>query len=412
MRMHRGGTFHIFAEQELRMLLEARERQAREEVRGQQAQYVLNVNEVEYTQYLVSRYSVDKLQIHFERLHVSSREERIPAERFPVSGFFVRPGESYPKQVITYHMPFEGDENLLRYVPNPRVLSSEEVWIEDGSICFDIIDLYSDPERIKSRAQQVINLVQSQFGYLEKNVADFNSSLPDRFASLVSQRKDELKKQLGVVTSLGVPIKPAESVPSTFRIPDVRRKVTVSLQPPTVGVAQSEPTIGDDVYQAILQVIHDTGKVFERLPSTYAGKEEEDLRDFLILQLTPHFEGSTTGETFNKGGKTDVLIRHENKNAFIAECKFWRGRKAHLETIDQLLSYLTWRDSKTAIVLFVNRKDFSAALNESVAATKEHPNFVRYVGSKEESWHNFELHLLGDMGRLVKLALLAFHLPR
>jgi hypothetical protein len=100
--------------------------------------------------------------------------------------------------------------------------------------------------------------------------------------------------------------------------------------------------------------------VFERLPSTYAGKDEESLRDHLILQLEPRFEYSSTGETFNKSGKTDILVRHQKSNIFVAECKFWGGAKKHFETIDQMLSYLTWRDSKTAIVYFMDTKEMAA----------------------------------------------------
>jgi hypothetical protein len=60
------------------------------------------------------------------------------------------------------------------------------------------------------------------------------------------------------------------------------------------------------------------------------------------------FKGQATGETFNFQGKTDILIRVEGKNVFIAECKFWKGEKALLATLDQLLSYLSWRDTKAA----------------------------------------------------------------
>lgn len=63
--------------------------------------------------------------------------------------------------------------------------------------------------------------------------------------------------------------------------------------------------------------------------------------------------GSATGETFNKKGKTDILLRHAGNNAFVGECKFWKGEKSFLSTIDQLLGYLTWRDSKTAVIMFV-----------------------------------------------------------
>jgi hypothetical protein len=45
------------------------------------------------------------------------------------------------------------------------------------------------------------------------------------------------------------------------------------------------------------------------------------------VQLNGAFKGQATGETFNFQGKTDILIRFEGKNVFIAECKFWKGRE-------------------------------------------------------------------------------------
>ena len=227
----------------------------------------------------------------------------------------------------------------------------------------------------------------------------------------ITTRKEQLVKQIDVATSLGVPVRKSDHVPETFRIPEVRHRV---MPKPSVtkGVGKPEPSIEDDIYQAILQVIHDTGKVFERLPSTYADKDEEALRDHLILQLEPHFEGSTTGETFNKSGKTDILIRHEKSNVFVAECQWWDGPRKHIEKIDQLLSYLTWRDSKTAIICFVNRKDFSNVLKQIAETTQQHSCHIQYTGRNDETWHNFVFHLLGDPDRKIRVAVLAFHLPK
>jgi hypothetical protein len=74
------------------------------------------------------------------------------------------------------------------------------------------------------------------------------------------------------------------------------------------------------------------------------------------------FSGSATGETFNFQGKTDILIQVEGKKIFIAECKFWKGEKSFLATLDQLLSYLSWRDTKAAVIMFNRNADFSAVL--------------------------------------------------
>ena len=253
-------------------------------------------------------------------------------------------------------------------------------------------------------------MIKTQFKNLQINVSDFNQQLAAEIDKAVSVRRDQLSSRLEVVANLGVPIRKSSTVPETFRVPTVRKTI-VPKPMPRSGSGTSEPTLGDDVYREILQVIHDTGKVFERLPGTYSEKSEPDLRDHLVLQLEPRFEGSTTGETFNKSGKTDILIRHENSNIFVAECKFWDGAAAHEKTIDQLLRYLTWRDSKTAVVVFVNRKDFSAVLSNLIVATENHPCFVARTSTTDESWIDFEFHLPDDPDRLIKLAALVFHLP-
>src|SRR6185369_6770399 len=113
-----------------------------------------------------------------------------------------------------------------------------------------------------------------------------------------------------------------------------------------------DPTLDNETYQDILGIIHTLGVAMERHPSTFADRHEQDLRDVFLATLSTHYP-SSTGETFNNRGRTDILVRHEGSNAFVAECKFWSGLKVFHSTIDQLLGYLTWRDSKAAVISFV-----------------------------------------------------------
>lgn len=166
------------------------------------------------------------------------------------------------------------------------------------------------------------------------------------------------------------------------------------------------------IYKSILKYIHNMGRQFERLPSTYDGKEEEALRDHFLTVLEGKFGASATGETFNKKGKTDILLRKDGKNIFIAECKFWKGEKGFLETIDQLLSYLTWRDSKTAIIVFVRNKDFSSVRNTIKQVIRKHPNYLNYVDEEDKTWFNYLFHLKDDPEREIKMAVMLYHLPR
>ena len=130
------------------------------------------------------------------------------------------------------------------------------------------------------------------------------------------------------------------------------------------------------------------------------------------MMLEPNFEGAATGETFNKTGKTDILLRYEGKNVFIAECKFWRGQKNFLDTITQLLGYLTWRDSKAAVIMFVPNKDFTSTLETAKHVISEHQNYIEYKDQIDETWLNYSFHLNGDRNRAVSIAVMLYHMPR
>ncbi|MNY31252.1 hypothetical protein D3C86_1654080 [compost metagenome] len=105
--------------------------------------------------------------------------------------------------------------------------------------------------------------------------------------------------------------------------------------------------------------------------------------------MDPNFElGSAGGETFNTVGKTDISLRYESSVVFIAECKYWKGEKSFLKTIDQLLSYLNWRDSKTAIINFVQNKEFTDVLSKIKLSVKDHPNFLKELGTTDQTWFN------------------------
>lgn len=110
-------------------------------------------------------------------------------------------------------------------------------------------------------------------------------------------------------------------------------------------------------------------------------------------------------------GKTDILIRVEGKNIFIAECKFWKGPKALKSTIDQLLGYLSWRDTKVAILLFNRNKDFSLVLNQIPTVLENHPNFKRQIPQNIETEFRCILHSNTDKNRELVATIMAFDIP-
>lgn len=397
----------IFAEGDFGAAIAGQLAALRDEIEDEPKHKLLNMNEMEYVEYLVQKYSIQPIVFHWDGKYISDKEQMIPAEQFP-SIFNVHAGKSYPKQVITYHIPFAGEADLLKMTPSTRILWSTDVNVSANSISFDIINWRDDSEQISREADDIISKVREQNGHVTREVEQFNESLPDTAQSAVQGRKEKILKQSGVLESLGVPVKKSESTPETFAVPTVKRKVVVKPNAPNVAYSP-EPTLDESLYADILRLCQEAGIEMERHPSIYIDKDEETLRDHFIMVLSPHFD-SVTGETFNKKGKTDILIRHKSANVFVAECKFWAGAKAFKKTIYQALGYLTWRDSKAAILLFVRKKELGPVLAQIEPAAEEHPCYVSTNPQKDEGWFNFNFHLTGDSTRGVRLAVLCFHM--
>lgn len=400
----------LFYEGELRSVLENQKSQLKKEIEEQQQNYLLNANETELIDHFIKKYQIEPIVLLEDQIYASDREEMIPAEQFDNFRFNVTPGNSYKKQVIRYHLPFTGEKDLLKYAPSTRLLWTMDVPVSNSEICYDIIVFNEDPSRIQNAWGEFLKSLKTQVGHSTDDVNSYNSRLEAEITQQINQRKEGLLKKNNLLGSLGVPLKKNPEVPSTFSVPSPKKKVIVSKPNASTTPFTPEPTLDENTYSDILKILYDTGIEIERHPSIYKGKDEETLRDHLLMVLSPHFQ-SVSGETFNKSGKTDILIRHEGKNLFVAECAIWKGAKQFLGKIDQLLSYLTWRDSKTAVIIFVKNKDFANVLNTIEENIPNHPCFLKDIGKQDEGWLRFQFKLAEDESRTVFLSVIVFHFP-
>jgi hypothetical protein len=80
----------------------------------------------------------------------------------------------------------------------------------------------------------------------------------------------------------------------------------------------------------VLRTLGSFARALERLPKTASRFNEVELRDLALFILNSGYEGAARGEVFNGNGKTDILLPWKDRNAFIGECKFWKGPKGAL----------------------------------------------------------------------------------
>jgi hypothetical protein len=405
-------TMKIFGELDLSEVLEAKRQQLVSEIEREQPNALLNLNESDYVKYLIEKYRIEPIKFDFEALQVSESERMVPIEDHPFDSgarYGRRVSAAYPRQVFRFHLPFVGDQELLKCRASQWILWSIDVYGTAVEISFELVNWRNDAESLKGEKDTVLRSLDKQNQFVTSDVVNFNSDLEERARAAIQNRKTIILKRLNTVEALGVPLRKANEVPQTFAVPIAPKQIAIK---PAVGTTPyaPDPTLDNANYQNILSILHDVGVAMERTPSTYAQKQEEDLRDFLLMTLFTHYPNST-GESFNKEGKTDILVRHEGKNIFVGECKFWRGPKGYHDTINQVLRYLTWRDSKAAILLFINNKELNPVLAQIATSTPEHPCFVRLESKKQESWSQFEFRLESDATRNVHLAVMSFHFP-
>ena len=410
MKLYNGNYFDSFAE-ELRISIT-------NEINSQNDAYILNVNVDDYTEHLVEKYSLDTPELHLDKVSVDSIEKDIRGDKFPRYEFRISDtSKTFRKEVFIYHIPYSGNIDLLKLRPNPMSLTSYEATFDSVKHCIliEVVNFYNDSERIINQYNQEVGyLISNNYQYIRNNCFTFNSSLQSIIRNAIENRKQKILQKNSLLSSLGVPIRKKEGVAETFSVPNPKLKEKIIVKPIVHdNNFIPEPALDDRNFQKILKIINDVGKNFERLPSTYKGKSEEDIRDHILLILDPNFElGSAGGETFNKTGKTDILLRYDSSVVFVGECKYWKGEKMFLKTIDQLLGYLTWRNSKVAIINFVQNSELSDVLEKVKASIKTHTNYLKELQANDETWFNYRFHLNGDRNRELDLAIISFHLPK
>jgi hypothetical protein len=184
----------------------------------------------------------------------------------------------------------------------------------------------------------------------------------------------------------------------------------VIVRRPVRGGHIHEAALEDTVFDHVLGVLAGVGRSMERAPATYLGMDEESRRDVLAMTLNSHYVGKVASEAFNVTGKTDILVRVEDKNVFIAECKVWRGAAGYPATVRQLFRYAAWRDTKLAVILFIPNVALSKVRSKAIEATEQLPEFIEWTDAKGDPI-GARVHWPGDPEQIVNLAILLIHLP-
>lgn len=277
-------------------------------------------------------------------------------------------------------IPFTGDEILLDVRPSTFNLNPPRFEVRGKNI----VAAYKgraplDPQQAKAAIDQLIASIEQQLQWQRADIDPWNERLLNSLPTQVEARRTKVLQDRELDAYLEVPVVGRPNPSSSFNVDPPKRQHPVAVEHLAKSPGFSpEPAISDEGFAAILSEIESVTTAVQRLPKTFKPMPEESLRDVLLVVLNNRF-GPATGETFSRRGKTDIFIPWggDERTVFIAECKWWKGQAAFGKAIDQLLGYLTWRDSRAALIVFVRDGPPTEIGEKADGTLRAHGSFKR-----------------------------------
>lgn len=323
--------------------------------------------------------------------------------------------------IAPFHLPYTGTEELWNTRPNVTLqelgdahpLGGVEIGGPDHlQIRIRASDI--SPEDLKNERAQVLSSLITKVEWVNQQVDKFNETLRARVGEHLLRHVTltEFGHELDAAADL--PLWQAdteEQVPIPLERKALRPTSTDTVTGDPASAQNPESVMAQSIYDDVVQTIEQMTRAMERTP-TASKLGEEEIRDLILFVLNANYRGAVAGEVFNGEGKTDILLRWDDANAFIGECKFWHGPSAFRAAIDQMLGYVTWRDTKAALIIFIRGEKPEDVMKKAHDEIRAHHSYKSGAPSAESDLRaNYVLRSKHDDERLISVALIGVVIP-
>ena len=402
----------LFSKYDLRGTIENQGHALAKDINSLGENEVLSASQEEMVTYLVEKHGINPLAIDEPSIQMDYSEVQLDVSRHHEYLILAFTG---PRHVtgtrLTFFVPFTGDADLFHCRPSTRRMGLPAPNVGSNELVFTYEATKDRSSGINDTFKEDLHQIQIHAARVNEVIKGFNDTLPERARQLLKARREKLLQDRNLVESIGFPLRLRQTPPSTFAVPDVKRRI---MPPKPVASSASfspEPTLDMKEYEDILSILSNMVEVMERSPRAFKDMNEEDLRTHFLVQLNGQYEGQATGETFNYEGKTDILIRADGKNIFIAECKFWTGPAGLKEALDQLLGYTSWRDTKVALLVLNRDRNMSTVLSRVPETVREHPHYKADRPTNAETEFRYVFGHRDDAQREIIVTIRVFDVP-
>lgn len=318
---------------------------------------------------------------------------------------------------VKVFIPFRGDPLMFQISDHSMPMGMRNYQVETHDVVATYDVYRAQIESLKREVEADIELLKKHLDGLRDVVPRYNNSLRPWAKTTIENRRrtievrDEATKEL----KKGLRIRKRRDGTERIVIPvEVERKVLPIPKKKTSIKKEDYSALEMQAYDDILETICSMVRVMERSPHVFAQMKEEHLRTVLLVALNGLYKGQATGETFNGYGKSDILIRVEDKNVFLAECLVWGGQEALVKKMNEQLftRYQMWRDTKVALIVFNRQRNFTRVVDTMKETVKGHRQFVEEMPCHYETAGRYKFRRHDDVKQLFTLTCLAFDVPQ
>lgn len=387
----------------------------REEVDSTPDDRVLGMAPDAWVEYFVAKYGMEPIVIDESQRRLEEVQREHTLRRYDISTDSP-PGTVVRSTGVRVLIPVEPSDTIVviwrdHLAPNAfnPFAQYPEFDYDARQACFGL-EVGPTPSEVTAAIEKIKTAVR---GY-NQSIQDDSSALRQAAVDLVRRRRAKLEEKHNdldaLAVAVGIPLT-KKADPSTIVpiAPNVRTTIAPLLPPPSKP--PQRPVLEADKFAAILELLDNQCRQFERTPQSYRQLTEEGLRDILLGSLNALFQGAAGGETFQGLGKVDIHLRISQGEVFISELKVWTGPASLREVVVQLRERLTWRDSYGVALILSRNADFSQVLQsvretlpslEGVSAESVTPKAPNHIVAR--------VSIVSDPGRPASIHVLIYNL--
>lgn len=371
---------------------------------------LLNTPILELCNYLAQKYKISIPILKKDQLIIEQRAAQVALNTFPARAMSSNSSTRIVAgTIIEVAVPFDGTPECFHMQPTTFTFHPPTGDVQGNFVIIQLEGVGLVADMVHVKIQQIMAEINKNLNYLQTDANRFNGNLHSYAHTLVAQQRKKINNDPDAATAAGYKLKARTADIDSEPTPEERRTLTPVLSPP--AQIKVIPSLALKDYEQILQALPTIAQTMRLSPSILRTMDDAALRAYFLIQLNARYESKSSGETFVSMGNSDLRIRTEGKNIFVAECKFWEGREQFAATLNQLLGDQNWRDVRAAIILFQREQPFTEMCDSLRAIMRSHSSFKRELPQLADTTFLYGFTHHDDRNREFLLTVFAFDVP-